>query len=325
MTRPPGQALHRRAARLGWATLLLSLAAALLLGCAIWLLATSAPRIVPDADLVIAILPVDVELTAPRPVIVLCVGLVLAAFLVAMAAQQTVTALRVLSRGRGLEQPVPIGTTRLLRRVLGPRPCGRSPWTTCRTGRTPPFRPEADVAGRRCAAPSSSPRTTRRPSSPGRWRRWAGSTGRRTGSSSWRTTAPTRPCGSPARTASRSSRRSATPSTRPARSTRCWPGCCPTTGVEDVVLVMDADSTITLDFLDVALGLLDDDPDLVAVGGLFSGEDGARLLGQLQRNEFTRYQRVHRAAARDTCSCSPARRRCSARTRCAWSPRPAAR
>ena len=63
-------------------------------------------------------------------------------------------------------------------------------------------------------------------------------------------------------------------------------------GSSDVVLVMDADSTITTDFLEAALGLLEDDPDLMAVGGLFSGEDGEGLLGQMQRNEFTRYQRT---------------------------------
>jgi cellulose synthase/poly-beta-1,6-N-acetylglucosamine synthase-like glycosyltransferase len=66
----------------------------------------------------------------------------------------------------------------------------------------------------------------------------------------------------------------------------------PDSAVEDVFLVMDADSTITPDFLEVALGRLESDPDLMAVGGLFSGEDGAGILGQLQRNEFTRYQRV---------------------------------
>ncbi len=60
----------------------------------------------------------------------------------------------------------------------------------------------------------------------------------------------------------------------------------------DVVMVMDADSTISVDFLEVALGLLERDPDLMAVGGLFFGEDGAGLIGQLQRNEFSRYQRV---------------------------------
>ena len=57
---------------------------------------------------------------------------------------------------------------------------------------------------------------------------------------------------------------------------------------------MDADSTITPDFLETGLGRMDDDPDLIAVGGLFSGEDGAGVLGQLQRNEFTRYQRIIR-------------------------------
>ena len=51
-------------------------------------------------------------------------------------------------------------------------------------------------------------------------------------------------------------------------------------------MVMDADSTISPDFLEVALGLLEDDPDLMAVGGLFFGEDGGGLVGQLQRNEF---------------------------------------
>ena len=60
----------------------------------------------------------------------------------------------------------------------------------------------------------------------------------------------------------------------------------------DVVLVMDADSTIAPVFLQSALGRLEDDPNLVAVGGLFYGEDGGRLLGQYQRNEYTRYQRL---------------------------------
>ena len=60
----------------------------------------------------------------------------------------------------------------------------------------------------------------------------------------------------------------------------------------DVVLVMDADSTIAPVFLQSALGRLEADPNLVAVGGLFYGEDGGRLLGQYQRNEYTRYQRL---------------------------------
>ena len=60
----------------------------------------------------------------------------------------------------------------------------------------------------------------------------------------------------------------------------------------DVVLVMDADSTIAPVFLHSALARMEADPALVAVGGLFYGENGGRFLGQYQRNEYTRYQRV---------------------------------
>lgn len=60
----------------------------------------------------------------------------------------------------------------------------------------------------------------------------------------------------------------------------------------EAVLVMDADSTINPEFLDRALGLLEEDPDLMAVGGLFFGEPGGGLIGQFQRNEYGRYQRV---------------------------------
>jgi len=59
-----------------------------------------------------------------------------------------------------------------------------------------------------------------------------------------------------------------------------------------VILVMDADSTVNDEFLRIALERLEADPDLMAVGGLFFGEDGGGLVGQLQRNEFTRYQRI---------------------------------
>jgi len=66
----------------------------------------------------------------------------------------------------------------------------------------------------------------------------------------------------------------------------------PGTDGRDLVMVMDADSTISADFLEVAVGLLEDDPDLIAVGGLFYGDHGGGLIGQFQRNEYTRYQRV---------------------------------
>ena len=56
-------------------------------------------------------------------------------------------------------------------------------------------------------------------------------------------------------------------------------------------MVMDADSVIVPEFLETAMGRLEADPDLIAVGGVFYGEDGSGLVGQLQRNEYTRYQR----------------------------------
>jgi cellulose synthase/poly-beta-1,6-N-acetylglucosamine synthase-like glycosyltransferase len=59
----------------------------------------------------------------------------------------------------------------------------------------------------------------------------------------------------------------------------------------DVVMIMDADSVIVPEFLETALRRMDEDPDLMAVGGVFYGEQGSGLIGQLQRNEFTRYQR----------------------------------
>ena len=61
---------------------------------------------------------------------------------------------------------------------------------------------------------------------------------------------------------------------------------------DDVFLVMDADSTISDEYLEVGLGLLEIDAGLMAVGGLFYGEEDGGLVGQLQRNEYTRYQRL---------------------------------
>ena len=68
-------------------------------------------------------------------------------------------------------------------------------------------------------------------------------------------------------------------------------GLLPTLGDNDTVMVMDADSQIGDDFLSTAVRRLTDDRALMAVGGLFHGEEGHGLLGQFQRNEFFRYQR----------------------------------
>ena len=115
----------RRAARLGWVTLGLTILAALLLAAGAWALGSGHPRIVPDSpqrgvDAAEAVLPVDVELTAPDPGAVLAVGLAFAAFLVGMAALQAAAAMRVLSRGRGLVAAPPPQVAQAARRVLGP-------------------------------------------------------------------------------------------------------------------------------------------------------------------------------------------------------------
>lgn len=65
----------------------------------------------------------------------------------------------------------------------------------------------------------------------------------------------------------------------------------PGQGDNDCVMVMDADTTLDPGFLEGATRRMTDDRALMAIGGLFYGEDGFGLIGQFQRNEYTRYQR----------------------------------
>lgn len=65
----------------------------------------------------------------------------------------------------------------------------------------------------------------------------------------------------------------------------------PELGDNDLVMVMDADTTLDDGFLEAACRRMTDDRALMAVGGLFYGEPGKGLLGQFQRNEYTRYAR----------------------------------
>ena len=69
------------------------------------------------------------------------------------------------------------------------------------------------------------------------------------------------------------------------------PGVLAEQGDNDTVMVMDADTTLDPGFLAGAVRRLTDDRALMAVGGLFYGEEGAGLIGQFQRNEYTRYAR----------------------------------
>jgi biofilm PGA synthesis N-glycosyltransferase PgaC len=70
-------------------------------------------------------------------------------------------------------------------------------------------------------------------------------------------------------------------------------------GREDLILVQDADSVLSRDFIENAVRHLTTRPELGAVGGVFSGSEGGGLVGHLQRNEYARYARdVHRMGGR---------------------------
>ena len=76
-------------------------------------------------------------------------------------------------------------------------------------------------------------------------------------------------------------------------------GLLPHLGPRDVVLVMDADTRLSERFLEVGASHLENDPELAAVGGVFYGEEGHGLIGQLQRNEYTRYSlQIHQRRGR---------------------------
>lgn len=68
----------------------------------------------------------------------------------------------------------------------------------------------------------------------------------------------------------------------------------PQQGDNDVVMVMDADTQLDDGFLASAVVRFVNDRALMAVGGLFYGEDGHGLIGQFQRNEYIRYSRQMR-------------------------------
>jgi len=65
----------------------------------------------------------------------------------------------------------------------------------------------------------------------------------------------------------------------------------PGQGDNDVVMVVDADTRLDPGFLEEAVAQFTADRALMAVGGLFYGEEGAGVLGQFQRNEYSRYSR----------------------------------
>ena len=65
----------------------------------------------------------------------------------------------------------------------------------------------------------------------------------------------------------------------------------PDMGPNDLVMVVDADTVLDPGFLTAATQRFTSDRALMAVGGLFVGEEGHGLIGQFQRNEYLRYRR----------------------------------
>ena len=65
----------------------------------------------------------------------------------------------------------------------------------------------------------------------------------------------------------------------------------PCQGDNDVVMVMDADTRLDNGFLEAAVSRMESDRALMAIGGLFHGEEGHGIIGQFQRNEYIRYSR----------------------------------
>ncbi len=62
-------------------------------------------------------------------------------------------------------------------------------------------------------------------------------------------------------------------------------------GDNDIVMCMDADTVLDDGFLAAGVQRFTSDRALMAIGGLFYGEEGHGVLGQLQRNEYVRYSR----------------------------------
>ena len=60
---------------------------------------------------------------------------------------------------------------------------------------------------------------------------------------------------------------------------------------DDMILIQDADSQLSGDFIERATAHLQKDSRLGAVGGVFRGGPGGGFVGHLQRNEYARYAR----------------------------------
>ncbi len=281
--------LRRRAARLGWLTAALFVLALLLLAGAVWLIVSGAA----DNPSGTVTLPVNVEFRRPGLAVLLAALIAIAAMFVGIAGLQTATAMRVLARDRHVPAPLPPHLQQVRRWVLGPlavrvldvehlpewplsavpEPSELPPGTRLRCAVLIPAHDEEAVIGATLDSLAGQSRA------PDRIVVIADNC-----SDSTVDVARSRGV-EVVETVGNTEKKAGALNQQLARM-------LPDLDVRDLVMVMDADSTISREFLEVALGLLEDEPDLIAVGGLFYGEGGGGLVGQLQRNEFTRYQRI---------------------------------
>jgi cellulose synthase/poly-beta-1,6-N-acetylglucosamine synthase-like glycosyltransferase len=282
------QSLRRRAARLGWLTAALVVVALALLGLAVWLLVAN-PVAEPTSTIS---LPLNVEFSRPALAVFVAAVAAVAATFVGLAALESASAMRVLSRDRRIPAPLPAHLQQARRWVLGPLTlraleverlpdwpvtaipsveAGRRQAVRCTV--LVPAHDEEAVLGATLDSLAGQTRPPERVLVVA-------------DNCSDRTVEVARAHGvDVVETVGNTEKKAGALNQQLAT-------LLPVLETNDVVMVMDADSTISPEFLEVALGLLEEDPDLMAVGGLFFGEDGGGLVGQLQRNEFTRYQRV---------------------------------
>ena len=267
-----------RAAQMGRVT------GALVVLAVVLLLAAGAALVVqgPGADAVVStvLLPVDVELRRPGMAMVLAVAALVAATMVAIAGLQTASAMQVLSPGAARPNPLPVPARRARRWLIGPvamrtRELDRD--TELAVGFVPSAVELAAVTRLRCTvlvpahdeeavlgATLDSLADQVRP--PDRVLVVADNC-------TDATVEVARGRGvDVVETVGNLDKKAGALNQQLAR-------LLPTADVADVVLVMDADSTINSDFLDVALGLLESDEDLIAVGGLFYGDVGGGVVG----------------------------------------------
>lgn len=69
----------------------------------------------------------------------------------------------------------------------------------------------------------------------------------------------------------------------------------PGLGNNDIVMIMDADTSLDAGFIEPAVERFRDDRGIMAIGGIFKGYPGGGILGLFQRNEYDRYeQKINR-------------------------------